>query len=96
MNKDAKIYIAGHNGLVGSAVLKALNRQGYNNFITRKFAELDLRNQSAVNNFFADENPDYVVLAAAKVGGILANMSYPADFIRDNLLIATNYYRFCL
>lgn len=90
MNKDSKIYIAGHKGLVGSAIVRALNAQGFNNLIVRTRAELDLKDQSAVNEFFAEEQPAYVFLAAAKVGGILANSSYPADFIYENLVIETN------
>ncbi|MDH5571204.1 MAG: NAD-dependent epimerase/dehydratase family protein, partial [Gammaproteobacteria bacterium] len=90
MNKEDKIYIAGHRGLVGSAIIRNLEANGYTNLITRTSSELNLTNQQAVNNFFAAERPDYVFLAAAKVGGILANDTYPADFIRDNLLIQTN------
>jgi len=90
LNKDSKIYIAGHKGLVGSAIVRALNAQGFNNLIVRTRAELDLKDQSAVNEFFAEEQPAYVFLAAAKVGGILANSSYPADFIYENLVIETN------
>ena len=90
MNKQDKIYIAGHRGLVGSAIIRNLEANGFSNLITRKSSELNLTNQQAVNEFFADERPDYVFLAAAKVGGILANDTYPADFIRDNLLIQTN------
>ena len=87
---DAKIYIAGHNGLVGGALLRHLQTRGYDNLLTRRSAELDLRDQSAVQRFFAQERPTYVFLAAAKVGGILANSTYPANFIYDNLTIATN------
>jgi len=90
MNKDAKIYIAGHRGLVGSAIVRTLKAQGFENLLMRTSSELDLRNQVAVDAFFAEEKPEYVFLAAAKVGGILANDSYPADFIRDNLQIQTN------
>jgi GDP-L-fucose synthase len=90
MNKDAKIYIAGHAGLVGSAIIRRLESEGYSNLITRHFQELDLRNQQAVYRFFEIEKPEYVFLAAAKVGGILANMTYPADFIYDNLMIELN------
>jgi len=90
MNKADKIYIAGHRGLVGSAVLRKLKEDGYNNFVLRTSKELNLTSQSEVNQFFETEKPDYVFLAAAKVGGILANDTYPADFIRDNLLIQTN------
>ena len=85
-----KIYVAGHRGMVGSAILRALQAQGHNNFLTRTHAELDLSNQSAVNAFFADEKPDQVYLAAAKVGGIHANNSYPADFIYQNLMVQAN------
>ena len=90
MNKADKIYIAGHRGLVGSAVLRKLKEDGYNNFVLRTSKELNLTSQTEVNQFFETEKPDYVFLAAAKVGGILANDTYPADFIRDNLLIQTN------
>ena len=89
-DKDAKVYVAGHRGMVGSAIVRALQAQGYGNIVTRSSAELDLRNQAAVNAFFAEEEPDHVFLAAAKVGGILANDTYPADFIYDNLVIETN------
>ena len=90
MNKNARIYVAGHRGLVGSAILRRLQAEGCTNLIVRTSSELDLRNQSAVDRFFAQEQPELVVLAAAKVGGILANDTYPAEFIRDNLLIQTN------
>ncbi|WP_409295944.1 GDP-L-fucose synthase [Peribacillus sp. SCS-26] len=90
MNKDSKIYIAGHRGLVGSAIVRGLIRQGYTNLVYRTSSELDLRDKSQVERFFAEEQPEYVFLAAAKVGGIVANNEYPADFIRDNLLIQTN------
>lgn len=90
MNKNSRIYIAGHRGLVGSAIHRALTAQGYTHLLTRTRNELDLLNSNAVNNFFATEQPEYVFLAAAKVGGILANNTYPADFIRDNLIIQTN------
>lgn len=90
MKTDSRIYIAGHRGLVGSAIHRELERQGYTNILTRTRAELDLLNTNEVNNFFAKEKPEYVVLAAAKVGGILANNTYPADFIRDNLILQTN------
>ncbi|WP_417914208.1 GDP-L-fucose synthase [Candidatus Electronema sp. JM] len=86
----AKIYIAGHRGLVGSAICRALAQAGCVNLLTRTHAELDLTDQAAVRRFFAEEKPEYVFLAAAKVGGIHANNSSPADFIRDNLLIQTN------
>jgi GDP-L-fucose synthase len=90
MNKDSKIYIAGHRGLVGSAILKNLKEKGYTNFVLRTSSELDLRNQSAVASFFDEEKPEYVFLAAAKVGGIIANNTYRADFIYDNLQIQNN------
>lgn len=90
MQKENKIYLAGHSGLVGSAIARKLKVKGFENIITRELSELDLCNQSAVNAFFEKEKPDYVFLAAAKVGGILANSTYPADFIYQNLMIATN------
>ena len=90
MNKQSKIYIAGHRGMVGSAIARRLLKDGYNNIITRSSKELDLRNQQQVNNFFATEKPDYVFLAAAKVGGIVANNTYRAEFIYDNLMIEAN------
>jgi GDP-L-fucose synthase len=90
MEKSTKIFIAGHRGLVGSAIRRELERQGYSNLLLRTHAELDLMNGPAVASFFEQEGPDYVFLAAAKVGGILANNTYPADFIRDNLEIQTN------
>ena len=88
--RDAKIYLAGHRGLVGGALLRQLQSAGFSNLVTRTSGELDLRDQSAVNAFFADEKPVYVLLAAARVGGILANSTYPAQFIYDNLMIAAN------
>lgn len=90
MDFHSNIYVAGHNGLVGSAIVRALEGAGYQHIITRTSRELDLRNKEAVDRFFETEPVDYVFLAAAKVGGILANNEYPADFIRDNLLIQTN------
>lgn len=90
MKLHAKIYIAGHRGLVGTALMRNLRSKGYENFVTRTHAELDLTSQAAVEEFFAAEKPDYVFLAAAKVGGIHANNTYPAEFIRDNLAIQTN------
>ena len=90
MNLASKIYIAGHRGLVGSALMRNLRDKGYANFVTRTHAELDLTRQAAVEAFFAAEKPDYVLLAAARVGGIHANNEYPAEFIRDNLAIQTN------
>ena len=90
MKKTAKIFIAGHRGMVGSALLRELKKQGYNNFLLRARKELDLTNQAAVNNFFNKEKPEYVFLAAALVGGIHANNTYRADFIYSNLSIQTN------
>ncbi len=90
MNKNAKIYVAGHRGLAGSAICKALANGGYQHIITRTHAELDLTNQKDVTDFFAAEKPEYVFLAAAKVGGILANNTRPAEFIYENLAIQTN------
>jgi len=90
MDKNAKIYIAGHRGLVGSALMRQLAKQGYHNTVTRTHAELDLTNQQAVADFFRSEKPEYVFLAAAKVGGIHANNTYPAVFIHENLSIQTN------
>lgn len=90
MDHNARIYIAGHRGLVGSALMRRLAANGYSNIITRRHAELDLTNQAAVQAFFAEQRPEYVFLAAAKVGGIWANQSYPADFLYDNLAIETN------
>ncbi len=90
MEKDARIYVAGHRGLVGGAIVRALRARGLTNLLMRTSAELDLRRQAAVEDFFAKEKPAYVFLAAAKVGGILANDTYPADFIRDNLQIQVN------
>jgi GDP-L-fucose synthase len=87
---QARVYVAGHRGMVGSAVVRALLAAGFANIITRNSAELDLRNQAAVQAFMESEKPDYVFLAAARVGGILANANYPADFIYDNLVIETN------
>ena len=90
MNKDAKIFIAGHRGLVGSAITRFLQSESYSNLITRTHDELDLLNQRAVNDFFEKEKPEYVFLAAAKVGGIGANSTYPADFIYQNTMIGFN------
>ena len=90
MEKSAKIYIAGHRGMVGSAIERKLRSEGYNNIIVRTSSELDLRNQQAVNAFFDLEKPDYVILAAAKVGGIHANNTYRAEFIYDNLMMEAN------
>jgi GDP-L-fucose synthase len=88
--RSAKIYVAGHRGLVGSAVWRELERRGHSNLIGRTSAELDLRDRPAVDEFFAEERPEYVILAAAKVGGILANATYPVDFLSDNLRIQLN------
>ncbi|HEY5824769.1 MAG TPA: GDP-L-fucose synthase [Cyclobacteriaceae bacterium] len=93
MEKSAKIYIAGHHGMVGSAIWRELSKKGYTNLIGRRSGELDLRNQEAVNSFFEQEKPEYVFLAAAKVGGILANNTYRADFIYDNLIMEANVIR---
>ncbi|MFB9995023.1 GDP-L-fucose synthase family protein [Deinococcus oregonensis] len=90
MQSDARIYVAGHRGLVGSAIMRRLESEGFSNLITHTSAELDLRDQAAVRAFFAQEQPEYVFLAAAKVGGILANSTYPAQFLYDNLMIAAN------
>lgn len=90
MNKNSKIYVAGHRGLVGSAIVRKLEEKGYTNLVHRTSKQLDLRDKNTVDSFFAEEKPEFVFLAAAKVGGIVANNEYPADFIRDNLLIQTN------
>lgn len=90
MQKDSKIYVAGHRGLVGSALVRALQNRGYHNLVLRTHTELDLTDQAAVEIFFAREKPEYVLLAAAKVGGIHANNTYPAEFIEQNLAIQTN------
>ena len=90
MEKTSKIYVAGHNGMVGSAIVRKLKAEGYENIITRSSKELDLRDQKSVSDFFAAEKPDYVFLAAAKVGGILANNIYRADFLFENLMIQNN------
>ena len=90
MEKQAKIYVAGHRGMVGSAICRALEAQGYTNIIKRTSKELDLRDQQAVEEFFRAEKPDYVFLAAAKVGGILANSEAPADFMYDNMILEMN------
>ncbi|AJE04197.1 GDP-L-fucose synthase [Geobacter pickeringii] len=90
MDKNARIYVAGHRGLVGSAIVRKLAAEGYGNLLRRTSDELDLRDQAAVASFFEQERPEYVFLAAAKVGGIVANNSYPADFIYDNLMIEAN------
>jgi len=90
MNKESKIFVAGHRGLVGSSIIRKLKDDGYDNIITKQRCNLDLRNQKQVDEFFEEERPDYVFLAAAKVGGIGYNKSIPADFIRENLQIQTN------
>ena len=100
MEKQSKVYVAGHRGLVGSSIVKNLTEKGYNNLIFRTHTELDLTNQLAVENFFSKEEPEYVILAAAKVGGIIANNTYRADFIYENLMIQNNvihqsYLYFC-
>jgi GDP-L-fucose synthase len=90
MEKNSRIYIAGHRGMVGSAILRKLKKEGYHNFILKASSELDLRDQAAVAAFFKQEQPDYVFLAAAKVGGIVANNTFRAEFLYDNLMIETN------
>ncbi|MGY1488097.1 GDP-L-fucose synthase family protein [Methylobacillus pratensis] len=90
MDKHAPIYVAGHRGLVGSAIIRNLEAKGYTNILKRTHAELDLTDEKAIDQFFAEHKPEYVFLAAAKVGGIVANNTYPAEFIRDNLAIQTN------
>ena len=90
MNKDSKIYVAGHNGMVGSSIFRLLKREGYSNLIVRSSSELNLKNQNDVQEFFVLEKPEYVFLAAAKVGGILANNTYKAEFLYDNMMIQNN------
>ncbi len=90
MNKNAKIYVAGHTGLVGSALMRGLERHGYSNIVTREFPGMDLQSQAEAEQFFQEEKPEYVFLAAAKVGGILANNTYRADFIYENIQIQNN------
>src|SRR5208337_126447 len=90
MDKNAKIYVAGHRGLVGSAIVRRLLAEGHDNLLLKTSKELDLRDQASVTRFFAEERPDYVFVAAAKVGGIAANSSFPAEFIHDNLMIQGN------
>ena len=90
MEKDVKIYVAGHRGMVGQALCRTLRKKGYTNLVFRTSEELDLRNQNAVETFFEEEKPTYVLLAAAKVGGIMANIQSPAEFLYDNLMIQTN------
>ena len=90
MEKESKIFVAGHRGMVGSAIVRELERQGYTNILTRTHSELDLTDQRAVNEFFAAERPEYVFLAAAKVGGIIANAEHPADFMYENMMLEMN------
>lgn len=90
MNKESKIYVAGHRGMVGSAIIRRLEQDGFTNIVTRTSTQLDLRNQQEVADFFASEKPNYVFLAAAKVGGIVANNTYRADFIYENIMIQSN------
>ena len=90
MDKNSKIYVAGHHGMVGSAIIRRLHDQGYQNLVLRTSKELDLRRQAEVERFFEEEQPEYVFLAAAKVGGIMANQSYPADFMYDNMIMEMN------
>ncbi len=90
MDKSAKIYVAGHRGLVGSAIVRKLGAEGYTNLVLRTSKDLDLKHQAAISEFFTQERPDYVFLAAAKVGGIVANNTYPAEFIYNNLMIQNN------
>src|ERR1700754_804024 len=90
MELNSKIFVAGHRGMVGSAIVRKLQKEGFTNIVTRGSKELDLRNQQAVNDFFSQERPAYVFLAAAKVGGILANNTYRAQFIYDNLMMESN------
>jgi len=90
MNKDSKIYVAGHRGMVGSAITRRLQKEGYNNLVSADSSTLDLRNTVAVDEFFKEHEPEYVFLAAAKVGGILANNKFPADFLYENLMIQNN------
>ena len=90
MDKNAKIYVAGHTGMVGSAIIRELRRQGYNNIVTRTHRGLDLIDQAATEKFFEEERPEYVFLAAAKVGGIVANSSSLADFMYDNMMLEMN------
>ncbi|HNR18226.1 MAG TPA: NAD-dependent epimerase/dehydratase family protein, partial [Chitinophagaceae bacterium] len=90
MEKNNKVYIAGHNGMVGSAIHRLLVKEGFTNIITRSSKELDLRNQQQVTDFFAAQQPEYVILAAAKVGGIIANNTYRGEFLYENLMIQSN------
>ena len=93
MEKNAKIYVAGHRGMVGSAIVRELEKKGYTNIVTKTSKELDLRRQDQVEEFFAEEKPEYVFLAAAKVGGIMANSKHPADFMYDNMILEMNVIR---
>lgn len=93
MEKEEKIYVAGHRGMVGSAIVRDLEKKGYHNIVLRTSSELDLRRQDAVEDFFRQEKPDYVFLAAAKVGGIMANSKHPADFMYDNIILEMNVIR---
>ena len=90
IKSDSKIFVAGHNGMVGSSIMRLLRSEGFKNLLTSSHEDLDLINQSAVSSFFEEEQPEFVFLAAAKVGGILANNNYPADFLYQNLMIQTN------
>jgi GDP-L-fucose synthase len=90
LNKESKIFVAGHRGMVGSAIVRKLEKEGYSNIITRTSSELDLRDQISVKSFFETEKPEFVFLAAAKVGGIIANNTYRAEFLHDNLQIQNN------
>ena len=90
MEKNSKIYVAGHRGMVGSAIVRKLKQDGFDNLVFKTSTELDLRNQQAVHSFFEHEKPEYVFLAAAKVGGILANNTFRAEFLHDNLVIQNN------
>lgn len=90
MDKNSKIYVAGHRGMVGSSIVRCLQKEGYHNLLVRTSYELDLRRQELVETFFRDEKPDYVFLASAKVGGIIANSKYPADFMYDNMILEMN------
>ena len=90
MDKEAKIYVAGHRGMVGSAIVRRLEKEGYGNLVLKTSSQLDLRNQEQVEQFFSEEKPEYVFLAAAKVGGIIANSNHPADFMYDNMILEIN------
>ena len=90
MDKEAKIYVAGHRGMVGSAIVRRLEKEGYGNLVLKTSSQLDLRNQGQVEQFFSEEKPEYVFLAAAKVGGIVANSKHPADFMYDNMILEMN------